>query len=299
MEPRPFAGRPGEDVDVGLTHYKRVSRYNCWDPTDILGNVTLFLTETALMWEDLTSVSTVQRHCRTFEKLKTRHIAPKFGWLAYVTTIASVDVSPPADLAANIRAILREELQRQDILVDDTIHHPLTCASYYPVPFDPLPPSVCVTDVNETGSSWPGLDSSAPDQRYDQRLRPRPAPQRRAVLVQKAAPLRSGRQSYTAERSQQWFGERSPPVCYNCGVEGHISWYCNNGQPPRYDRSLRSPLSGFARAPTFRRSASREIRRPLRNHFPVSGRSLVPPPAPRSNRWSSPWRRYPSLPPEK
>lgn len=387
MEPRPFAGRAGEDVDAWLTQYKRVSRYNCWDATDQLGNVALFLTETALMWyenhedslttwdrfteelkkcfgdsdskkksaertlaqraqtpgetcttyieevlmlckiidpymteedmvghllkgiaedvynfligrEDLTSVSAVQRHCRTFEKLKTRRIAPKFGRLANVTTVASVNVSPPADLAATIRAIVREELQPQDIPVDDTIHHPPTCSSYYPAPFAPLPPSVCVTDVREARASWPRRDSFASDQRYDQRLRPGPAPQRRAAPVQQSAPPRSVRRPYTAQRSQQWFGERPLPICYNCGVEGHIARYCNYRQPPRYDCPPRSHLSDFAQAPTFPGSASYETPRPLRNRSPASDRSLTPPPAPRSNRSPSPRRRYPSPPPE-
>ncbi|KAH8024656.1 hypothetical protein HPB51_000268 [Rhipicephalus microplus] len=184
-----------------------------------------------LVRPDLTSVSAVQRHCRTFEKLKTRRIAPKFGRLANVTTVASVDASPLADLAATIRAIVRKELQRQDTLADDTIHHPPTCSSYYPAPFAPLPPSVCATDFSEAGNSWPRRDSFAPDQRYDRRLRTGPAAQRRAVPVQQAAPLRSGRLPYTAERSQQWFGEGPLPVCYNCGVEGHIARYCNYRQP--------------------------------------------------------------------
>ncbi|KAH8027400.1 hypothetical protein HPB51_005228 [Rhipicephalus microplus] len=173
--------------------------------------------------EDLTSVFAVQRHCRAIVKLKTHRIAPKFGRLANVTTVASVDVSPPAVPAATIRAVVCEELQRQDTLVDDTIHHPPTCSSYYPAPFAPLLPSVCATDFRETGTSWPRRDSFAPDQQYDRRLRTGPAPQRQVVPVQQAAPLRSGRRPYTAERPQQWFGERLLPVCYKCGVEGHIA----------------------------------------------------------------------------
>ncbi|KAH8020829.1 hypothetical protein HPB51_005196 [Rhipicephalus microplus] len=212
--------------------------------------------------------------------------------------VASVDVSPPADLAATIRAIVREELQRQYTLVDDTIHHPPTCSSYYPAPFAPLPQSVCATDFSEAGTSWPGRDSFAPDQRHHRRLRTGPALQRRAVPVQQAASLRSGRRPYTAERLQQWFGERPLPVCYNCGVEGRIAKYCNYRQPPRYDRSPRSHLSGFAQAPTFPGSPSHEIPRPLRHRSPASDRSLTPPPVLRSNRSPSPRPRYPSPPPE-
>ncbi|KAH7957912.1 hypothetical protein HPB51_028104 [Rhipicephalus microplus] len=101
--------------------------------------------------EDLTSVSAVQRHCRTFEKLKTRRIAPKLvGW-QMVTTVTSVDVSPSADLAVTIRAIVREELQRQGGWVDETSLHPPTSPPYYTAaPLGPLQPSVCVTDISET-----------------------------------------------------------------------------------------------------------------------------------------------------
>ncbi|KAH8024489.1 hypothetical protein HPB51_025116 [Rhipicephalus microplus] len=176
--------------------------------------------------EDLTSVSAVQRHCRTFENLKTRRIAPKFSRLANVTMVASVVVSPSADLAATIRAIVREELQRQGTLADDTIHHPPTCSSYYPAPFAPLPSSVCATDFSEAGTSWPRRGSFASDQRYDRRFRTGPVPQRPAVPVQQAAPLSSGRRPYPAERSQQWFGERpllsATTVASKATLPGHF-----------------------------------------------------------------------------
>lgn len=65
--------------------------------------------------ENLHTVSELIRHCRTFEALKTRRITPKFGRLANVTTVASVDTSPPLpDLSSAIRQIVREELQRHD-----------------------------------------------------------------------------------------------------------------------------------------------------------------------------------------
>lgn len=64
--------------------------------------------------DNLETVSDVIRHCRTFEALKTRRITPKFGRLANVTTVASVDTSSPTDLSATIRQIVREELLRHE-----------------------------------------------------------------------------------------------------------------------------------------------------------------------------------------
>lgn len=60
--------------------------------------------------DNLETMSDVIRRCRTFETLKTRRIAPKFGRLANVTTVASVDTNPPTDLSSTIRQIVREEL---------------------------------------------------------------------------------------------------------------------------------------------------------------------------------------------
>lgn len=205
MEPRPFSGKLGEDVEEWLTHYKRVSKYNGWNSTAQLDNVGLFLTDTALVWfenhedsfttwdsfvidltecfgdsttkrkraeqtllqraqvpgetcttyieailklcktvnprmseedkvghllkgiaedvynyligkESLASVADLIKHCRTFEALKLRRITPKFGRLANVTTVASVDDNDKCnfqfDLVATIRQIVREELER-------------------------------------------------------------------------------------------------------------------------------------------------------------------------------------------
>ncbi|KAH8033806.1 hypothetical protein HPB51_016261 [Rhipicephalus microplus] len=127
------------------------------------------------------------------------------------------------------------------MLVDDTIHHPPICSSYYLVPFALLPPSVCVTDVSEAGTSWPCRDSFAPDQRYDRRFRRGLALWRREVSAQQAAPLRLGRRPFTVESYQQWFSERTLPVFYNCGVEDHIARYCNYRQPLREKQ-----FSGYA-----------------------------------------------------
>ncbi|KAH8021049.1 hypothetical protein HPB51_012198 [Rhipicephalus microplus] len=208
--------------------------------------------------------------------------------------VTSVDMSPPTDLPATIRAIVREELQRQDGRIDETIPHPPTNPPYYmAAPSAPLPPSVCMVDISETGNPQPRRDSFAADQRYGQRLRHGPATQRWAAPAQQAR-----HRPFTAERSEHWFGERPLPVCYNCGIEGHIVRYCNYRQPPRYNRSPRFNRSGVTRAPTFPGSASYEIPGRLRNESPASDRIVTPPPAPRVNQSPSPRHRHSSPPTE-
>ncbi|KAH7986976.1 hypothetical protein HPB51_026580 [Rhipicephalus microplus] len=202
-------------------------------------------------------------------------------------------MSPPTDLAATIRTIVREELQRQVGRVDETILIHLPIPYYTAAPSAPLPPSVCVADISETGNPRPRRDSFAADQRYGQRLRHGPATQRWAAPAQQAR-----HRSFRAEQSQHWFGERPLPVCYNCGFEVHIARYCNYRQPPRYDRSPRFNRPGVTRAPTFPRSASYEAPGPLRNQSPASDRSVTPPPAPRAYRSLSPRRRHSSPPTE-
>ncbi|KAH7985208.1 hypothetical protein HPB51_026855 [Rhipicephalus microplus] len=67
---------------------------------------------TFLSANSIGTVADVIRHCHTFEALKVRRTAPKFGRLPNVTTVASVDNYVPPDLACTIREIVREELSR-------------------------------------------------------------------------------------------------------------------------------------------------------------------------------------------
>ncbi|KAH7934644.1 hypothetical protein HPB51_028990 [Rhipicephalus microplus] len=64
--------------------------------------------------ESLNSVAEVIHHCRTFETLKLHRITPKFGRLANVVTVASIEDSCSIhwDLATSVRQIVREELKR-------------------------------------------------------------------------------------------------------------------------------------------------------------------------------------------
>lgn len=258
--------------------------------------------------EHVDSVSDVVRHCRTFETLKTRRIVPKFGRLANVTTIASVDESPSADLSSTIRQIVREELLRHQELARDVIRQP---DAYYPQHMAPAAPcaswqpAVCVTDVNHRGAPWPREDTFTPEHRPAEHPRPSRFARRPTVPpVQQAQPLRSATRPPTAERFEGQFIDRRLPVCYSCGDLGHIARYCNRRQPPRFDRSTmsrryRAPLGEtYSPSHTYLGSLPHQHPEPLRNRSPASDRSLTPPPAPRVSRSPSPRRRYPSPPPE-
>lgn len=61
--------------------------------------------------ENLSPTANVLRHCQTFEKLKTRHITPKFGRLTNVTNVATIDTAPMLDTVPSmIWQIVHEEL---------------------------------------------------------------------------------------------------------------------------------------------------------------------------------------------
>lgn len=96
---------------------------------------------------------------------------------------------------------------------------------------------------------------------------------------------------------------RPRPVCYSCGVPGHISRFCNRRVTPRYHQP-----SDFSRPFEQPHGVRRPAHIPpddnywpsnFRNHSPASDRSLTPPPRPRAHRSPSPLRRKaPSSPPE-
>lgn len=74
--------------------------------------------------DSLTTVEDVIQHCQTFAALKTRRIAPKFGRLPNVATVASLDDTQAMDFSSTVRQIVREELRRHDDLMHcvDTNH---------------------------------------------------------------------------------------------------------------------------------------------------------------------------------
>lgn len=234
--------------------------------------------------ESLSSVADVIRHCRTFEALKLRRITPKFGRLANVTTVASIeDDTSSADLANTIRQIVREELSRCTELNNDCRD---AQQSHLPSPA-PRDLSIAATTVGERHSRRPvwTQHNYHPEEDND---RAAGYPRRAAYLEPRTYPAYPN-------------VSREPPVCYTCGITGHISRFCPHRrrsprwyepQPTSYGTERRNydhswPPCSFAPPVSFRNNTSRQN---PRSDSPISDRSLTPPPS-RQHRSPSPRRR--------
>lgn len=255
--------------------------------------------------EHLSSVTDVMKHCRTFEALKMRRIAPKFGRLSNVPTVASVDASPLSDLSSTIRQIVREELLR--------CHEMGRCGRDDSRGTEPGLPPV---------SSPPSINAANMDS-YRAVLRPESVNRRRYTNEeqrQNTYPTQRFQTTYSTTTGCRYDNDldrypmpadgnegfelhrtfRPPRVCYSCGVPGHISRFCDRR---RQFREAPSPVSyqsndrPFSSSWPTRQTSSRRLRQGnFRNSSPASDRSLTPPPASRAPRSPSPRRRLPSPP---
>lgn len=256
--------------------------------------------------DNLTSVSDVIRHCRTFETLKTRRITPKFGRLANVTTVASVEETPSQTLLSTIREIVRDELLRRDQLARPSgfadTHYPFQA----PAPAWPsmnTPPSVNVTDFVYRDNLDPSrlrCDTSYQQFPYHQRSDPGSSSNRTTrrppvTYTAMETPSRYSTRPTVTESYDAPVFERPVPVCYRCGVAGHISRYCNNRPSPRYHRTT-SVSDGYWPPNLAQRSLPRN--EGMRSRSPASDRSVTPPPSFRLRRSPSPRRRSASPLPE-
>lgn len=253
--------------------------------------------------DNLNTISDVIQHCRTFEALKMRRIAPKFGRLANVTTVASVEVSPSVDFASTIRQIVREELLRHS----DATRPWMPPQESYPLHdahpncysatthVEPLPPSVNVADFvdNRQGVVYTRQSSDRYYQSQGHLRRPQHAYYQDEY--RRASP--PSRQSLFRQSDSR----REPPICYRCGVAGHISRFCRRRRPGssadatftlprRNDQNLDTHCSS-----PFPFTGNNQPNGP-RNGSPASDRSLTPPPL-RQRQSRSPRRRPLSPPP--
>ncbi|KAH7931833.1 hypothetical protein HPB51_029681 [Rhipicephalus microplus] len=177
--------------------------------------------------KSLESVADVIGHCRTFEALKTRRITTKFGRLANVTTVATVDVcqdSVPTDLSSTIRLIVREELRRH-------LYAPLNARE---PPCDTPSTSINATSFEERSYSnrGPQLRAPPPASSY---VEPPYAPHSRYGYNSHPPPFASQWEQSAAypQHPATFPMPRERPVCYQCGVRGHIARFCPMRRNPR------------------------------------------------------------------
>lgn len=241
--------------------------------------------------EKLESVTDVIQQCRTFEALKTRRITPKFGRLANVTTVASVDDSPPPDLAETIRRIVREELARHQAYRDNTDHGHMR--------EDDSVPEVQANALNSSSASFNDRNFATGRER-SRHVRDRESTgydhENSYRRPQRSNDVPRFRDSYDGCTTRR---ERERPVCYSCGLTGHISRYCRRRrQGARYEspRVFYRSEGGYSRYDDHRPISSFSGRQPqIRHDSPASDRSVTPPIF-RQRRSPSPRRRSP--PPE-
>lgn len=222
-----------------------------------------------------------------------RRITPKFGRLPNVTTVASVDKYTPLDLASTIRQIVREELTRHA----------------RPTPYEPTPSpppsrssmSIAAVGNDDCNSRPPSPPRSQrnnyPLPRYEDRFSYPHQPANTYYDPNEDVPVPPPRQR---NAFQEYNAYRQAPVCYRCGIAGHIARFCRRQREPtsRYRSPSEFPPAGTGHNnghwPAYSRSTSR--RGNHRGSSPASDRSLTPPSG-RLHRSPSPGRRLSSPPP--
>lgn len=228
--------------------------------------------------ESLECVADVINHCRTFEALKTRRITSKFGRLANVTTVATVDVcqnSLPADLSSTIRQIVREELRRH-------VSVPMQAGDPQ---CDTLSPSINAASFDERSYSTrsPRLRAPPPQATY---VESSYAPRSSYSYDSQPPPFVSEWQQFPEHplHTAAFNVPRERPVCYQCGVRGHIARFCPSRRRPRTtfsDRpamlARRSQQPDYAYWPSDSTAQKHGHRPNIRSDSPASVRSLTPP----------------------
>lgn len=272
--------------------------------------------------ESLDTVEDVIRHCQAFAALKTRRIAPKFGRLPNVTTIASVDDTQAMDLSSTIRQIVREELRRHD----ESVHRINTTCDCHP-PCDALmrrvPVGYYAPRDDAPRRSWaptefhPSVNTASFD---DHRVHPSRnsdnCDNHRYSFEPAETNTWSSPRGVYSRRDDEYYGEgrrayrphtqpttfmqpdrirRPQPACYWCGIPGHIARFCRRrreeqAQNSRYaasgpNHTVESHWSQFPlSANNFRTSSQR-------NASPATSDRSITPPAGRQRRSPSPGRR--------
>ncbi|KAH7931670.1 hypothetical protein HPB51_029698 [Rhipicephalus microplus] len=183
--------------------------------------------------DSLATVTDVISHCHTFETLKMRRIAPKFGRLPNVTTVASVDEYTLFDLASTIRQIVREELTRH------------ACPTpYEATPAPPpsrLPVSIAAAGIYDCNYRPPSPPRSQhnnyPLPRYADRFSYPHQPANAYYDPNEDVPVPPPRQR---NAFQEYNAYSQAPVCYRCNIARHVAQLCRRQREPtsRYHSPL-------------------------------------------------------------
>lgn len=275
--------------------------------------------------DSLTTVEDVIQHCQTFAALKTRRIAPKFGRLPNVATVASLDDTQAMDFSSTVRQIVREELRRHDDLVHcvDTNHAshllqdasrsawvdcpPLQSAPLRRTPVDGYPPrDVPPRREWVPAELYPSVNSASFDgHRPSFELSDTHVPWSSSRGGYSRRPdgdyYREDRRGYRSRTQSAMFVQpnriRPQPVCYHCGIVGHIARFCR--------RRRETPMQDLVYTTSGPPTRGFESDWPVNNFRPRPQRSVSPaasdrsltPPAGRQRRSPSPRRRPGSPPP--
>lgn len=243
-----------------------------------------------------------------------RRITPKFGRLSNVAAVASLDVHPPEDIATMVRKIIKEELHHFTSGSHGQAH--LGCGRRVADPVgyqcalqesfennptrwerqdytnDYCDDRLCAATSRPTsGHSYYTDEMPRPDIRQPSHYSPETYRQPFHFETSRRPPGSRFRQQSRATYDSD--GYREPPTCFNCGLRGHISRFCQRRQQqfprfrPRAATEWRNNNMAYASAHSLQPPSQ-----PMapRNHSPVSDRSLTPPPG-RQARSPSPRRR--------
>ncbi|KAH8026419.1 hypothetical protein HPB51_020403 [Rhipicephalus microplus] len=232
--------------------------------------------------ENLNAPSIFRQQCRAFEALKTRRILLEFGCLNNVPTVARVDVATCEDISFLVRRVVPEKLVR---LQAGGIHHQCSFAAC------PEPPPYWIRERHvenrprtETADFTPRLPFSQTGRGHH-----RMSSSRRAAADLRPSSTRPLTEDYYAS-SENVPAEHGPsprtsatsapanrhvPICYTCGLPGHISCFCprRSPAPPRFStypaRMYKTPVP-----PRFSTHSPR-MHRTWTSHCPLSPTAMA------------------------
>lgn len=178
-----------------------------------------------LIAKDPTTVSQVVSLCQSYDELRRHRVVARQS-LEPVDTVSGLDLaSESPSLWAKIQAFVREEVARQ-----------ISCVPYVQESTSSLAPALQSVIKEQIAEALPQAQLSAPVA---------------APLTYAEAAARPPRQFSTFRRTGQTVSPPSPrmvppvatpwrtpdnrPICFACGIPGHVARHCRRMPPPRPD----------------------------------------------------------------